>query len=44
MEEFITELLLALDDYFCGTFSEENGRIVAKLNDGKTFSIRVEKE
>ena len=44
MEDFITELRLALADYFCGTFTQGNGTIIAKLNDGRTVSIRVEEK
>lgn len=42
MEEFLAELRLALADYFCGSFTEEDGKIIATLIDGQTFSIRVE--
>ena len=42
MKEFLKELMLALDDFFCGTFTESEEGISVKLNDGNTFLIRVE--
>lgn len=42
MNEFITELRLALEDYFCGKFVEKDGKIIAQLDDGHKFTIKVE--
>ena len=41
MDDFLKELLLALEDYFCGTFTERDGAIIARLNDGYKFEISV---
>ena len=43
MENFLTELRLALEDYFCGKFTEEDGKIIAELDGGHKFTIKVEK-
>ena len=44
MDKILTELRLALEDYFCGKFTEQDNAIVAELNDGHTFVIRVEEK
>ena len=42
MKDFVLELKLALQDYFCGTVTEENDKIVLALENGQTFFVCVE--
>lgn len=39
MKDFLKELRLALEDYFCGTFTETEEGIQVELKDGKKFLI-----
>ena len=41
MKDFLMELKLAIEDYFCGEFTLLDYGISVKLNDGKTFYIAI---
>ena len=41
MKDFIEELTLALQDYFCGTVVERESKIVIELSDNGKFEILV---